>query len=264
MMKEKMRKVFRTDKPILGMIHLGGTRPEEIFDQAKREIALYYENGVDAVLVEDYFGSASDVACTLGYLQRNYPDHVYGINLLGDPERAFAMAHQYGASFMQMDSVCGHLRPGSHMSGYQKPRLQDKTCDGDFAERLAELRTEYPVFLLGGVRFKYQPVRSGRSTEKDLELGMERCDAVVVTGAGTGVETDMGKIQRFRIALGDFPLFIGAGMTMGTCREQLSVADGAIVGSWFKKHGETNNPVDGKRVREFMEIVREIRAGNEA
>ena len=258
-MKEGIQRTFGVQKPILAMLHLNGYTPDRVHDWAKREIEDLYNNGVDAVLVEDYFGTAEDVIWALDYLKSQYPDHVYGVNLLGDAERAFSLAAEYGASFLQMDSVCGHLRPGSGMRGHDRPSIMRKTCDGDFAERLAELRAEYPVFLLGGVRFKYQPVLSGRSIEEDLVLGMDRCDAVVVTGEGTGINTSITKIRRFRDTLGDFPLFVGAGMTAETCREQLSAADGAIVGSWFKKDGITEAPVDPERVKRFMEIVREVR-----
>ena len=258
-MKEQIAGVFHTDKPILGMLHLNGLTPDGVHDWAKREIEQFYSNGIDAVLVEDYFGTPSDVEWALDYLKNNYGDHVYGVNLLSDPEKGFRLAKEYGAAFLQIDSVCGHLRPGFHMSGHDKPNLYDKTCDGDYAERLAELREEYPLFLLGGVRFKYQPVRSGRSVEEDLKIGKERCNAVVVTGAGTGIDTGTRKIQQFRDALGDFPLFVGAGMTAETCDAQLSIADGAIIGSWFKENGSTEAPVDPERVKALMNIVKAIR-----
>jgi len=251
--------VFRVEKPILAMLHLNGFTRDQVHEWARREIEQLYTNGVDAVLVEDYFGSPDDVEWTLQYLKQNCPDRVYGVNLLADPEKGFRLAKEYGAAFLQMDSVCGHLRPGSGMKGYDKPGLHEKTCDGDFAERLAELRSQYSLFLLGGVRFKYQPIRSQRSTEEDLMIGKERCDAVVVTGTGTGIDTGMEKIQQFRNVLGDFPLFVGAGMTAETCRAQLAVADGAIVGSWFKQDGTTAAPVDPVRVKQFMEIVQDVR-----
>ena len=258
-MQKSLKQVFHVDKPVLAMLHLNGFTPERIHEWARREIGQFYENGVDAILAEDYFGSPDDVEWALDYLRSNFPDKVYGVNLLGDPEKGFRLARKYGASFVQIDSVCGHLRPGSNMKGHDKPNLWDKTCDGDFALALADLRAEYPVFLLGGVRFKYQPVRSGRSVEEDLAIGKERCDAVVVTGAGTGIDTGIGKIQQFRQGLGEFPLFVGAGMTDATCREQLSVADGAIVGSWFKKDGKTDAPVDPDRVKKLMDIVKQLR-----
>ena len=217
------------------------------------------ESGIADVAINGENETPTIGGAALDELKKHYPEKAYGVNLLSDPEKAFRLAVQYGASFVQIDSVCGHLRPGSNMSGHDKPKLYDKTCDGDFAQNLADLRAAYPVFLLGGVRFKYQPVRSRRSVEEDLTIGKERCDAVVVTGAGTGINTGMGKIQQFRQCLGDFPLFVGAGMTAETCREQLSVADGAIIGSWFKQGGRTEAPVDPERVKQFMQIVSETR-----
>ena len=43
-----------------------------------------------------------------------------------------------------------------------------------YVERLNKNRTDYNVAVLSGVRFKYQPVFSGRTTTEDLILGMVR------------------------------------------------------------------------------------------
>lgn len=80
-----------------------------------------------------------------------------------------------------------------------------------------------------------------------------RVDAIVVTGAGTGIRTDLEKIRTFRSILGDFPLIVGAGITAETAREQLALSDGAIVGSDFKEDGVTERPVDETRVKKFMD-----------
>ena len=176
------------------------------------------------------------------YLQEFYPNKVYGVNMLGFPEMAFDLARKYGAKFVQMDSVCGHLEPS-----YEKP----------FLKKLEAMRGNGDIFLLGGVRFKYQPYRSGRSLEEDLKLGTERCDAIVVTGEGTGISTDLEKIKTFRSILGDFPLIVGAGMTAETAAQQLAYADGAIVGTGFKELGITEYPVDEARVVAFMTSVKQ-------
>lgn len=236
-----LKEVFGVDKPIIGMIHLSGYFREIVMDNARREIEILYRSGVNAVLVENYFGDAVDVENALSYLRREYPQQVYGVNMLGDPETAFRLAREYGGKFVQIDSVCGHLKPDQEPSFVRD--LKKLRCDGD-------------IFLLGGVRFKYQPYRSGRTLEEDLTLGMERCDAVVVTGEGTGIATELEKIKTFRSILGAFPLIVGAGMTAETAAEQLSVSDGAIVGSCFKKQGTAGNPVDEDRVMEFMACAR--------
>lgn len=53
--------IFRVRKPILAMRHLNGFTPERVHEWAKREIEQLYENNVDAILVEDYFGTPNDV-----------------------------------------------------------------------------------------------------------------------------------------------------------------------------------------------------------
>lgn len=236
-----MKDVFGVDKPIIGMLHLSGYGREKVLENAKREIDIMYRNGVNAVLVENYFGDRVDVENALKLLQSEYPDKVYGVNMLGFPEMAFDLARKYGAKFVQMDSVCGHLEPS-----YEKP----------FLKKLSTMRGGGDIFLLGGVRFKYQPYRSGRSLEEDLKLGMERCDAIVVTGEGTGISTDLEKIKTFKGILGDFPLIVGAGMTADTVAEQLACADGGIVGSYFKEYGEAEYPVEETRVKEFLRNAR--------
>lgn len=237
----KMAEVFGVDKPIIGMLHLSGYGRKAVLENAKREIDILYGSGVDAVLAENYFGDTADVRNALEMLQRDHSGKVYGVNILGDAKLAFEYARKYGAAFVQMDSVCGHLEPG-----YEPPFLKD----------LNAMRGSGDIFLLGGVRFKYQPYRSGRSLEEDLRLGMERCDAIVVTGEGTGISTDLEKIKTFKSILGGFPLIVGAGMTAETAKEQLASSDGAIVGSYFKAHGQAEYPVDETRVQKFMRCVK--------
>ena len=238
---EKMKKVFLTEKPVIGMLHLPGGAEEEVLKIAREEADIMYGAGVNAVMAENYFGSTRDVENVLAMLQREYPGRVYGVNVLGDFETAFQLAARYGAAFVQVDSVCGHLRP------QQEPY---------YFERLDACRKETGVFLMGGVRFKYQPVRSGRSVDEDLAIGREHCDAIVVTGEGTGIATDMKKIVTFRSYLPDFPLIVGAGITAETCKAQLSIADGGIVGSYFKFDGDACNRMDDNRVKAFMEACR--------
>ena len=77
-------------------------------------------------------------------------------------------------------------------------------------------------------------------------------DEIVVTGAGTGIQTDMQKILEFKELLPDFPLIVGAGMTAETCAKQLAAADGGIVGSYFKYNGNAHGRMDKDRVEAFM------------
>jgi predicted TIM-barrel enzyme len=51
------------------------------------------------------------------------------------------------------------------------------------------------------------------------------------------------------------------GTTAANIAEQLSVADGAVVGTSLKRDGVTWNPVDVERVRAFMAAVKAARGG---
>lgn len=236
-------RLFAAGKPIIGMLHLKSDSHMDMLTRAKQEIAAYYANGVDAVLVENYFGSADDCQEVLDYLKGAYANRPYGVNILGDWFRSFKLAERYGASFIQIDSVCGHLSPGR---------------DPWFAKELASMRAKSHVALLGGVRFKYQPVRSGRTLEEDLRLGMQRCDAIVVTGEGTGQPTPPEKLYAFRAIVKDFPLVVGAGVTDESIAATMRDADGAIIGSWFKEDHEDRGDVVVDHVRE---LVQKARAG---
>lgn len=238
--------VFDAPKPILGMLHLGGDDPADRIARAVEEARIMAGEGVDGLVVENYFGDRDDVERVLDRLLALNPGPRIGINVLRDNDRAFALARRYPVAFIQIDSVCGHLPPDQ---------------DAAFADKLAAERAGQTALLLGGVRFKYQPVLSGRSEAEDVRLGAGRCDALVVTSDATGQETDPAKTRRIRAAAGGaVPILIGAGMTEANAESQLAIADGAIVGSWLKEGHRDKGRVVAAHVARFMAAVRKARA----
>ena len=60
-------------------------------------------------------------------------------------------------------------------------------------------------------------------------------------------------MQEFKTVLGDFPVIVGAGVTLDTIQETFRLTNGAIVGSWFKDdHRDTGN-VNEEYVCQMME-----------
>jgi membrane complex biogenesis BtpA family protein len=84
-------------------------------------------------------------------------------------------------------------------------------------------------------------------------------DAICVSGLTAGIETNLGVLEQVKNVLSDVPVFANTGVRLSNVQEQLSVADGAIVGTTFKYEGKFENHVDEKRVAEFMEKVRSFR-----
>lgn len=228
--------------PILGMIHMAGSEP---IKRALEEIAIYEEEGVDGCIIENYYNE-SDIPLekTLKETQKLKPGIVIGVNVLPNEfHLSFPLANKYGGKFIQLDYVAGHYVAGeTRFEAYMR------------------FKEGYPdIIVLGGVWPKYYKPVLGSDLEKDLREGMKRAEAIVVTGAGTGMETPLEKIKRFRDIIGDHPLIVGAGLTPDNAYEALCIADGAIVGTSLKIDGRTENPVDRSRVRDLMQAVNEAK-----
>lgn len=236
--------VFKETKPIIGVIHLKGTDEADIRERAKREIELYLNGGLDGIIVEDYFGTYPNLVWALGYLQDQKIGIPYGVNCLNFDSLCFKLARDFSCDFLQLDSVVGHVKPRDEATLDAFFALERPTCD---------------ALVLGGVRFKYQPVLSEHTVEEDIETAKGRCDAICVTGDGTGMEAPIDKIRRFKRACGDTPLVICSGVNVDNCAEQLAVADGAVVGSFFKNTGKDTGDVSADKIELLMQQVRALR-----
>jgi predicted TIM-barrel enzyme len=233
-MVRSLSELFNVKKPIIGMIHLAGRDWKEKISQALEEIAIFEEEGLAGAIVEDYHGSVEDVTNVLKKVSRKKMKLVIGVNVLRNPYLGFNLAEEFGARFVQFDSV------------------QTRDLDLNYYDRLREQYSN--IFVLGGIRFKYKRM-TGNSLEEDLVEGMPKCEAIVTTGEGTGIETPIEKLREFRRIMGDFPLIVGAGVNLKNIYEQLHVTDGAIVGSFFKGY-DTNGKVIRERVNALMSKIK--------
>ncbi|VVB78582.1 BtpA family protein [uncultured archaeon] len=239
MIKEEFFRLFNSKKPIIGMIHLA-PGDSGVVEQAHKEMRIYEEYGVSGVIIENYHGTKRDVLNVLESLKKRRSEKlVIGINILPNEfSESIGWAKRYGAGFVQLDYVSGDYLEG----------------ELDYP-RYLETRAGLNISVLGGVFPKYYHPRNPSKLSYYLNLAKQRAEAVVVTGNGTGKETPIEKIIEFRETLGnDYPLVIGAGINLENAKEQLKIADGAIVGSFFKNN-DTWNLIDETKVSELMDIV---------
>lgn len=236
--------LFYEPKPIIGMLHLKGKNPEDTFARFKKELTTYVDNKVDGVIVETYFGTYADMVRALDYIRENAIPIPFGINCLNFDAMGFHLACRYHADFVQLDSVVGHIQP------------RDEETEQAF---LDWMRSQYRGFVLGGVRFKYQPVLSKNSLEDDLHIAMKRCDGICITQERTGQETSLDKIREFRKYIGNFPLIVAAGVTSDNARKSMAIADAAIVGSFFKDTGQDDGELCAEHIQALLNTVKEIR-----
>ena len=219
------------EKSVIGMIHLAGMNQQERAERALEEISVYEEEGLHGIIVEDYHGTTKDVSNFLGAVKKRGTRLALGVNVLSNPYANFG-CEEYGVRFVQFDIVQSPLN----------------------TQIYNQLRMLYPkTVVLGGIRFKYTNP-TGNTLEEDIAEGMSRCEAVVTTGEGTGLETPIEKLREFRRVMGRFPLIVGAGVNDKNVREQMEICDAAIVGSYFK-NGNTLNKVFRDRVRKLMDSM---------
>lgn len=72
---------------------------------------------------------------------------------------------------------------------------------------------------------------------------------IVLSGRRTGEPVDAGWLDTVRAAVGRFPIWIGSGLTPDNAPLLWPRCDGAIVGTFCKRDGRVDAPVDPARVR---------------
>lgn len=81
-----------------------------------------------------------------------------------------------------------------------------------------------------------------------------------MSGLTAGAPTDAQMVSAVKQAAGAVPVFVNTGVQASNVVEQLAVADGAIVGTYFKRDGVFENRAELGRVKELVEAAREYRA----
>ena len=85
-----------------------------------------------------------------------------------------------------------------------------------------------------------------------------QADGVIVTGTATGKPTDPADLAAVRRAV-KLPLLVGSGATPEQLPSLFSHADGVIVGSWIKRDGSWENPVDPARAAAMASAFRSMK-----
>ena len=80
-----------------------------------------------------------------------------------------------------------------------------------------------------------------------------------MSGPVTGEPADQSQLKRVCETVKDVPVFANTGVNIDNVKDTLALASGVIIGTHFKVDGNTWNPVDGARVKRFMDKVDTLR-----
>ena len=261
--------LFKTHKPVIAMCHLHALPGDPdydphkgmgwVTDQARADLLALQAGGVDAVMFSNerslpYLTKVEPVttAAMARVIAELYADITipFGVNVLWDPAASLDLAAATGATFAR------EIFTGVYASDFG---LWNTNC--------GEVIRHQHAIHAQGVRlfFNIQPEAARYLADRDLAdiarstVFNTRPDALCVSGLTAGAETSLQALRIVKEAVPDTPVFANTGVRLDNVAEQLSVADGCITGTTFKRDGYIWNEVDAVRVRAFMERVWEVR-----
>ncbi|WP_343082306.1 BtpA/SgcQ family protein [Ostreiculturibacter nitratireducens] len=262
-------KVFGDGKPVIAMVHLGalpgaplhdaGRGIEGLVEGARADLRALQAAGFDAVM----FGNENDrpyefrvdtaSTATMAYvIGRLRPEITvpFGVNVLWDPMSTVALAAATGASFVR------EIFTGTYASD-----MGPWTPDAGAAMRYRDRLGAKDVAMLYNVSAEFADSLDRRPLPDRARSAVFSSipDAVLVSGQITGEAAALSDLEAVKKVLPTTPVLANTGVKHVTVADVLKVADGCIVGSALKVDGDTWNPVDPDRAKDFMDRVRKAR-----
>jgi hypothetical protein len=255
-------------KAVIAMAHIGALPGAPLFDadggmdrlieDAARDIEALQDGGVSAIL----FGNENDrpyrftatsegIAAMTAVVSALKPllKVPFGVNYLWDPSASVAIACATGASFAR------EIFTGLFASdmGLWRPNAAD-------ALALRRNLGRPDLKLLFNINAEFASSLDSRPIDLRAKSAVfsSLADAILVSGPLTGHPVDASDLRRVRDAVPTTPLFANTGVRIDNVRDIFAIADGCIIGTHFKADGDTWKPVDGQRVKRFMDVVASI------
>jgi membrane complex biogenesis BtpA family protein len=264
-----LNETFPVQKPVIAMLHLSALPGDPgydsraglsaVIDRAREELNDLQEGGVDGIMVSNEFSlpyltktepiTAITMARIIGELlgEIRVP---YGVNVLWDGTASIDLAVATGAQYVR------EIFTGVYASDFGLWN----TNIGEVARHRARVGGSNVKLF-----FNIVPESAKYLGDRDLKSITETTvfatlpDAICVSGLTAGAPTDTQSLALVKSAAGNVPVFVNTGVRAHNVAEQLGIADGAIVGTYFKADGIFENKVDRSRVEELTAQAREFR-----
>ena len=263
------KEVLGTDKPIIAMCHMQAMPGDPGFDKtggmkkvleaARHDLLALQEGGVDAVMFSNEFSlpyltqvRTETVAAMARVIGELMPEITipFGVNVLWDPIQSLNLAMATGAKFIR------EIISGVYASDFGLWNTNvGATVRHQYAIGAENVKLLYNIVPEAA---RYLADRDIVSIARSTVFN-NKSDALCVSGLTAGAETDSQILQQVKGAVPNTVVFANTGVRLENVENQLSIADGAVVGTTFKKDGIFENGVDAARVKKFMDKVKAFR-----
>lgn len=259
------------EKSLIGMVHaraLPGTPRQcegikELCRIAVEEARLLETLGFDAVLVENMHDVpylrrrvGPEIVAAMTAVVREVRAAVsvpVGVQVLaGANHEALAVALAAEARFIRAEGfVFAHVADEGLLNADAGELLRYRRAIG--AEGIA---------VFADVKKKH----SSHAITSDVGLGDTAraaeffgADAVVVTGSATGCPVALDDVRETRAAVA-IPVVVGSGVTPDNLASLWPLADGFIIGSYLKRDGRWDHPLDRARAEQLPGLAEGLRS----
>ncbi|NJN62286.1 MAG: BtpA/SgcQ family protein [Coleofasciculaceae cyanobacterium RL_1_1] len=257
--------IFKTPNPIIGVVHLlplpasprWGGDFKAVIDRAEREAVALSAGGVDGIIVENFFDApfcsgrvdpvvVSAMTTIVGRLMGLVAQPI-GINVLrNDAISSMAIATCSGAKFIRVNVFTGAMVTDQGII---------EGCAHELLRYRRELSSDVKIFADVLVKHAH-PLGTPNPTlavREALERGL--ADGVILSGLATGMPPSLEDLELAKRAARHKPVLIGSGADWENIPELMTAADGVIVSSSLKRHGNIESPIDPIRVSQFVEAA---------
>jgi membrane complex biogenesis BtpA family protein len=264
-----LKDLYHVDKPIIAMCHLKAlpsdpgydaqSGMEGIVDSARTNLLALQAGGVDAIMFSNeaslpYLTKVETIttACMARVITELRPEITvpFGVNVLWDPAASIDLAVATGGQFVR------EIFTGVYASDYGMWNTDcgavirhQHAVHGQHVKLLFNIVPESAVYMA-----ERHIVDIAKST-----VFVSKPDALCVSGITAGAEASLDTLRQVKAAVPETVVLANTGVRLSNVEAMLTVADGAIVGTTFKRDGYIWNDVDTERVREFMDKVKAIR-----
>lgn len=244
--------------PLPATIKYNGESLEAIKQRAVLDAKEMYQGGIRCIMVQNIgdipmvqkvgLDVVAEMAVICAAIRDALPsDCKLGISvLMNDGAAALAIAHAVGADFIRTKIYVGAMVGAAGIEhSCMDEVLQMKLKLGSRVGIWADVhdRTGVP---LGDVKLL-------DACEHALIKGL--ADVLIITGKS--FEQSMSMISEVKQSYPKVPVYLGGGAKPDNLSESLSRCDGVIVGSYLKKDGIIDNPLDENRMNIFLKAWEE-------
>ena len=181
-------------------------------------------------------------------VKKAHPSIPLGIQILAGANReAVSAALAANADFVRAEGfVFGHLADEGYIDACAGDLLRFRKSIG--AERVAVFADVKKKHSSHAITADVDVVQTAHAAEFFL------ADGVILTGAATGEAASLSELRAVAQSV-RIPVLVGSGITAENVRDYAPFADALVVGSYFKKDGRWDNPLDPQRVRRLMDAL---------